>query len=101
MAQYRSSLNVRTYRMRSARRRESVLRKQLALCVERQGRPRRADDAIRLALVGLSRLIEWRHLLIVVKPETLIRWHRKGFGCSGGGGRGHPVDRACQRICSG
>ena len=27
----------------------------------------------------LSRLIEWRHLLIVVKPDTLIRWHRKGF----------------------
>jgi hypothetical protein len=56
------------------------LRKQLALCVERQVLPRRADDAIRLALVGLSRLIQWCPLLIVVKPETLIRWHRKGFG---------------------
>jgi len=56
------------------------LRKQLALYVERQVRPRRADNAIRLALVALSRLIEWRPLLIVVKPETLIRWHRKGFG---------------------
>ena len=29
--------------------------------------------------VVLSRLIEWRHLLIVVQPDTLIRWHRKGF----------------------
>jgi transposase InsO family protein len=56
------------------------LRKQLALYVERQVRPRRADDAIRLALVALSRFIEWRPLLIVVKPETLIRWHRKGVG---------------------
>jgi putative transposase len=56
------------------------LRKQLALYLERQVRPRRADDAIRLALVALSRLIEWRPLLIVVKPETLIRWHRKGVG---------------------
>ena len=55
------------------------LRKQLALYVERQAKPRRADDATRIALVTLSRLIEWRHLLIVVKPDTLIRWHRKGF----------------------
>ena len=55
------------------------LRKQLALYVERQVKPHRADDATRIALVTLSRLIEWRHLLIVVKPETLIRWHRKGF----------------------
>jgi hypothetical protein len=27
----------------------------------------------------LSRLMEWRDLLIVVKPDTLIRWHRNGF----------------------
>ena len=55
------------------------LRKQLALYVERQVKPRRADDATRIALVTLSRLIEWRRLFTVVKPETLIRWHRKGF----------------------
>lgn len=55
------------------------LRKQLALYLERQVKPRRADDATRLTLVALSRLIEWRQLLTVVKTETLIRWHRKGF----------------------
>ena len=55
------------------------LRRQLALYVERQVRPRRADDATRIALVALSRLIEWRRMLTVVKPDTLIRWHRKGF----------------------
>jgi putative transposase len=27
----------------------------------------------------LSRFVEWRHLLVIVKPETLIGWHRKGF----------------------
>jgi putative transposase len=27
----------------------------------------------------LSRLIDWRRVLTVVKPDTLIRWHRKGF----------------------
>jgi putative transposase len=56
------------------------LRKQLALYLERQVRPRRSDDATRLTLVALSRLIDWRPLLTVVKPETLIRWHRRGFG---------------------
>jgi putative transposase len=55
------------------------LREQLALYVERQVKPRRADDATRIALVGLSWLIDWRRLLTVVKPDTLIRWHRKGF----------------------
>ena len=55
------------------------LRRQLALYVERQAKPRRADDATRIVLVALSRLIEWRSLLTIVKPDTLIRWHRKGF----------------------
>src|SRR5262245_3154989 len=55
------------------------LRKQLALYMERQVKPRRADDATRITLVGLSRLIDWRRVLTVVKPDTLIRWHRKGF----------------------
>jgi hypothetical protein len=47
--------------------------------VERQVKPRRADDATRIALVALSWLIDWGRLLTVVKPDTLIRWHRKGF----------------------
>ncbi len=55
------------------------LRKQLALYRERQVKPRRADDATRIALVALSRLIDWRAVLTIVKPATLIRWHRKGF----------------------
>jgi putative transposase len=42
-------------------------------------KPHRADDATRIALVVLSWLIDWRRLLTVVKPDTLIRWHRKGF----------------------
>jgi len=55
------------------------LKKQLALYVERQVKPGRADDATRIALVALSWLIDWRRILTVVKPDTLIRWHRKGF----------------------
>jgi putative transposase len=55
------------------------LRKQLALYLERQVKPRRADDATRMTLVTLARFVEWRRLLTIVKPNTLIRWHRKGF----------------------
>lgn len=55
------------------------LRKQLALFQEREVKPRRADDATRAAMVWLSRAFNWREALVVVKPATLIRWHRKGF----------------------
>jgi transposase InsO family protein len=55
------------------------LRKQLALYLERQVKPRRADDATRITLVALSRLVPWRDLLTIVTPDTLIRWHRQGF----------------------
>jgi putative transposase len=34
---------------------------------------------MRIALVALSWLIDWRGLLTVVTPKTFIRWHRKGF----------------------
>jgi hypothetical protein len=53
--------------------------KQLAVHQERRLKPRLADDATRIVLAGLSRLLEWRQLLVIVKPETLTRWHRKGF----------------------
>ncbi len=55
------------------------LRKQLALFVERKVRPQRADGATRLGLVILSRLFDWKDALAVVKPATLVRWHRLGF----------------------
>jgi putative transposase len=55
------------------------LRKQLALYCERQVKPHRADDATRITLVMLAHLIDWRAVLTIVKPDTLIRWHRKGF----------------------
>jgi hypothetical protein len=41
------------------------LRKQLAFYVERQVKPRRADDATRIMLVALSSLIEWRQILTI------------------------------------
>ena len=55
------------------------LRKQLAFYQERKVRPRRLTAGARLALVLWSSLFDWRDALIIVKPETLIGWHRKGF----------------------
>src|SRR5712692_3358396 len=55
------------------------LRKQLALYQERHTKPRRPDSATRIALVLLARLLDWRSMLSVVQPDTLIRWHRQGW----------------------
>jgi len=45
------------------------LRKQLAYYVEREVRPKRADNASRIALVVLSRFAKWRELLTIVRPR--------------------------------
>ena len=55
------------------------LRRELALYRERSVRPRRVDAATRVSLALLSRLFDWRAALVVVRPETLIRWHRAGW----------------------
>jgi putative transposase len=55
------------------------LRKQLAFYQERKVKPRRADNPTRLTLVLLSRWFNWRDALVVVRPRTLVTWHRKGF----------------------
>jgi hypothetical protein len=55
------------------------LRKQLAFYEERQTEPRRLTDSARASLVIWSRLFEWKDALVIVKPETLIAWHRNGF----------------------
>lgn len=56
-----------------------VLRQQLAILKRPKKRPQiRKKD--RLFWIMLCRFwSNWRQALIVVKPETVIRWHRKGF----------------------
>ena len=63
------------------------LRKQLAFYEERQVQPGRLNDAVRISLILWSRLCNWKEALVIVKPETLISWHRKGSSCSGNGSR--------------
>jgi transposase InsO family protein len=55
------------------------LRRQLALYVERGVKPRRMDTVTRISLAFLSRFFDWREALVVVRPETMIRWHRAGW----------------------
>src|SRR5262245_47627809 len=55
------------------------LRKQLAMYVERKQKPIRSTDSARFALGQLMRFFDWQSALTVVKPGTLVRWHRKGF----------------------
>ena len=59
-----------------------ALRQQLAVMKRTNKRPeiRMAD---RLFWVFLSRIWSpWRKSLVIVKPDTVVRWHRKGFACS-------------------
>src|SRR3984893_16976254 len=55
------------------------LRRQLALYIERGVKPRRIDSVTRIGLTLLSRCFNWRDALVVVRPETMIRWHRAGW----------------------
>ena len=68
------------FRSAEALRAENLfLRRQLALYIERGGRPQRVDAATRISLALLARLFDWRGALVVVQPATMIRWHRAGW----------------------
>ncbi len=55
------------------------LRKQLAFYGERTVTPHRLTDSARLSLLLWSRCFNWKNALVVVRPETLIGWHRRAF----------------------
>jgi putative transposase len=56
-----------------------ALRQQLAILKERRPRPR-FSTSDRLFWTTLSRLwSRWQRVLILVQPETVVRWHRAGF----------------------
>lgn len=42
-------------------------------------KPRRTTPTFRLAMVVLARFFDWRDALLIVKPETFLRWHRNAF----------------------
>ena len=65
-----------------------ALRQQLAVFKRRHPRPK-LQPADRLFWVWLSKVwVGWRDTLIIVKPETVIAWHRQAFRDGATNGRG-------------
>ena len=56
-----------------------VLRKQLGQYIERGGKPRRVDCVTRISLALLTRVFDWQNAAAIVRPKTIIRWHRAGW----------------------
>jgi len=57
----------------------AFLRQQLVI-LHRSGKRPRCTPADRALLVLLaSRLRAWRQTLLIIQPETVLRWHRQGF----------------------
>jgi len=57
-----------------------ALRHQLQVLQRTQPRRLRLTKADRWLWIGLSRIwLGWRTALVLVKPETVIAWHRRGF----------------------
>jgi len=79
-----------------------ALRHQVAVLKRSQRGRVRLNSVDRLLWVWLSRIwSQWRLALIIVKPETVIAWHRKGFRLywtwkTGRGTPGRP--EVCQEI---
>jgi putative transposase len=80
-----------------------ALRQQLAVVHRKTKRPKltKADRAFWVALCRLWP--DWQNALILVKPQTVIRWHRKGFrlywtwNSRNRGGR-PPIDAAIRTL---
>src|SRR5215212_10069024 len=59
---------------------ENALLRQQLIVLQRRGKRPRCTAADRALLVLLaSRLRTWRHTLLIVQPETVLRWHRRLF----------------------
>jgi hypothetical protein len=59
---------------------ENVLLRQQLVILKRQVKRPACTKADRLLLVVLARMVRtWKQALVIVQPETLLRWHRQGF----------------------
>jgi putative transposase len=56
-----------------------VLRRQLARYLERGIKPKRVDHATRVSVALFSRLFDWHDAVVIVRPSTIVRWHRWGW----------------------
>jgi hypothetical protein len=56
-----------------------LLRHQLGILQRQAKRPQLAKGDRLGLLFWASRLRHWTQVLLIVKPDTLLRWHRAGF----------------------
>jgi len=57
----------------------ALLRQQIIILRRRVKRPRCTPADRTLLVLLASRVRQWRHALLIVQPDTLLRWHRQGF----------------------
>src|ERR1700675_4860031 len=84
------------FRTRAALQAEILALRHQLLVLQRsnRGHKLRLGSADRALWVWLSRLwTEWRSALIIVKPETVIGWHRQGFRLYWSWKSRHPAGR--------
>src|SRR5580698_9218507 len=63
-----------------------ALRHQISVLQRSAGKRPKLTSGDRLLWICLSRLWrDWCSALAIVKPETVVAWHRAAFGCSGPG----------------
>ncbi len=55
------------------------LRPQLVVLKRRQQRPRLRDSDRRFWIIACRWVADWQSALIVVQPDTVLRWHRRGW----------------------
>jgi hypothetical protein len=83
-----------------------ALRQKLSVFKRRQRRPKLAAID-KLFWIGMNRIwSEWKNSLLMITPETVVRWHRGGFRLcwrwrsrhDGGRGRKQAHEQANARI---
>jgi hypothetical protein len=61
---------------------ENLALRQQLLVLQRSSKRPRLRHRDRLFWITLAKLWrDWRSILVIVKPETVIKWHRQGFKC--------------------
>jgi hypothetical protein len=61
----------------------SALRQQLAVYKRSVKRPN-INDGDRIFWMTIMRFLrEWKEAVVIVKPETVVKWHRKGSSTTG------------------
>ncbi len=76
----------------------TLLRQQLIVTSRKVKRPAFRPHE-RGLLVLLSRLVHnWRNAVLLVKPDTILRWHRESFVSSGAGSHASPASHSLASL---